>query len=189
MRKRRGKLGPIDWPSILERSDWGLKISRPGEIQPQPFPFRVLPTAIAAYIEEVSHALSCPQDYVAIPCLAALATAIGTQRRLQVKPGWQEPAVLYAAIVGEPGSAKSPALRKGMDPVERIQKQHRDRHIHDSLDRQSQLKEYHAKLAEWKRKKPLKGKPPNEPKPLRPPAQILSTDATIEALGPVLQHR
>jgi hypothetical protein len=46
-----------------------------------------------------------------------LATAIGRRVCIEVKPGWIEFPALYAAIVAEPGSAKSPAQDLATAPL------------------------------------------------------------------------
>ena len=72
--------------------------SRPqqGPIQPatadtRPCPAlsgRGLPNTVTTVIRGVAEALPCLPDFVGVPLLAVLGTAIGTSRVLEVKPGW-----------------------------------------------------------------------------------------------------
>jgi hypothetical protein len=87
-------------PSLIER-----------QIPALPFPVEVLPQPLARLVREVAKALPCPPDFMAVPMLALLGCAIGTSRVLRVKPGWLEGARIFAAVVAEPGTKKSPALK------------------------------------------------------------------------------
>lgn len=46
--------------------------------------------------------------------LAVTASAIGATRVLQLKEGWQEPAILWAVTVADSGQLKSPALDQSL---------------------------------------------------------------------------
>jgi len=76
-----------------------------------PFPVAVFPAPLRQFIHEVANALPCPPDFVTVPMLALLGCAIGTSRVLRVKPGWVEGSRIYAAVVAETGTKKSPALK------------------------------------------------------------------------------
>jgi hypothetical protein len=101
--------------------------SRPqqGPIQPAtaephapalPFPVEVFLSPLRRFIWEVAASLPCPPDFVAVPMLALLGCAIGTSRVLRVKPGWLEGPRIYAAVVAETGTKKSPALKLAAAP-------------------------------------------------------------------------
>src|SRR5262249_30567542 len=81
------------------------------------FPVDVLPRALGAFVEAGAAALQCPADYVGVPLLALAGAAIWASRALEVKPGWTERPALYAAVVGPPGSAKTPALKLAAGPI------------------------------------------------------------------------
>jgi hypothetical protein len=67
--------------------------------------------------------MGCPEDYLAVPLLVLAGAAIGATRVLEVKPGWREAPCLYAAVVGDPGTTKSPALKAVMVPFEERQRE------------------------------------------------------------------
>ena len=64
--------------------------NQPGGESVAPFPLWRFPPPLADFITEASIAMSCPPDYIAVPMLAVLGTAIGTGHRLQIKEGWNE---------------------------------------------------------------------------------------------------
>src|SRR5258708_40356234 len=83
--------------------------SQHGEIVVAAFPLWVLPEPLIEFVIEASQAISCPPDYIAVPMLSVLGTAIGTLQRIQIKEGWCEWPILWTATVGVTGTAKSPA--------------------------------------------------------------------------------
>src|SRR4051794_31503109 len=92
-----------------------------GPSAPAPFPTHVLPQQLCRFVEEVAAALPCPTDFVAVPMLAILGAAIGNTRAIAVKPGYEERARIYAAVVGDTGARKSPALKQALRPLEERQ--------------------------------------------------------------------
>jgi Protein of unknown function (DUF3987) len=87
----------------------------------EPFPLCVLPEPLAEFVAEGARAIACPPDYIAVPMLSVLATAIGTRFRLRVKEGWCEWPILWTATVGDTGTAKSPGQEKAVEPLVRVQ--------------------------------------------------------------------
>jgi hypothetical protein len=71
--------------------------------------------------------------------LPLLGAAIGTSRVLEVKPGWREGPRLYAAVVAEPGSKKSPALDLVAMPHRRRQRTLHTAYLHDRARYQEAL--------------------------------------------------
>jgi hypothetical protein len=95
-----------------------------GKLPPvDPFPTDVLPEPLARYVREGAKAMGCPEDYLAVPMLVVAGAAIGGSRVLEVKPGWREAPCLYAAVVGDPGTTKSPALKAVLGPFEERQRE------------------------------------------------------------------
>src|SRR5260370_20341527 len=80
------------------------KISGNGEVVSavsawEPFPMEVLPQPARDYVQASSAAIGCDVSYIALPLLASLAAAISNSRRLQLKRGWTEPALLCAVTM------------------------------------------------------------------------------------------
>ncbi|HEY8665647.1 MAG TPA: YfjI family protein [Tepidisphaeraceae bacterium] len=136
------------------------------------FPLHVLPDPIHAYIVEGAAALGCEASYIAVPMLPVLASAIGNTRRIRLKKGWNEPAVIWAASVGESGTAKSPAHDLAVRPVWRRQRK--------ILKAYGEARAQHeAEVREWKAlPKKERGEEPEAPAPCE---HCICVDITIEA--------
>jgi hypothetical protein len=95
--------------------------SRPDDIAVDPFPLEVLPEQLAEFVTEAACAISCPPDYIAVPMLSVLGTAIGTRQRIKIKEGWLEFPTFWTATVGDTGTAKSPGQEKAVEPLDALQ--------------------------------------------------------------------
>ena len=73
-------------------------------------PLRGFGDALSNYIEIAAEAASAPADYVGLSLLIGSAGLLGARRRVEIWPGWTEPAILWGALVGDPSSNKSPAV-------------------------------------------------------------------------------
>jgi hypothetical protein len=151
-----------------------------------PFPLGVYPEPLQRFVREVAVALPCPEDYVAVPLLVIAGGAIGASRALAVKGSHVQRASLYAAVIGPPGSAKSPALELVAEPVHETA----DR-LHATWEKaleeyEVNLERYEAAAKEWK-----KGGGEDDPpeKPTKPTLVRLTVeDATAESLVPILKE-
>jgi hypothetical protein len=146
-----------------------------------------LPTpAGGRFVDIASHAIGCDPSYVALPLLAGLASAVGNTRRIQLKRGWSEPAVVWAAIVGDSGTLKSPALEVALRPVRRRQHAAMKRHAEAVALYETELIQYERDLQDWKRSKAQDAPPVRleEPKASR----CWCDDTTVEALAVLLLH-
>lgn len=82
------------------------------------FPITTLPKKLIPFVDEVAGSLNAPTDFAAVPLLAIAGGAIGNSRRLAIHDSHTQGAVLFACIIGSPGSGKSPALGKVAAPLE-----------------------------------------------------------------------
>jgi len=80
------------------------------EPQTPSFPLGSLPGPIRQFVEEGAEAFPAPVELLAIPIFVSLGAAIGNSRVLQLKDGWVERPSIYASVVCESGSLKSPTL-------------------------------------------------------------------------------
>jgi hypothetical protein len=94
----------------------------------QPFPTNALPEPIRGFVVAGAKAIGCDTSYLALPILTTMAAAIGTTRRIQLKRGWTAPAIIWAAMVGESGTSKTPAFRLVMRVMEDRQRKALDAH-------------------------------------------------------------
>jgi hypothetical protein len=137
-----------------------------------PFPDDVFPLSIRRYVLEGAAALGVPVDMAAVPLLGFAAGVVGNTRMLRVKQGWIVRAILWLAVVGDPGSGKSPALDHARHPVDALQKLAWDR--------------YQDTLEAWEQDA-LDAKAAKQPPPDKPALEhFLTTDATTEALASIL---
>ncbi len=151
-----------------------------------PFPVDVLPEPLGAFVAEAARAIVCDASFVALPLLSGLASAIGNTYRIELKPGWSEPAIVWTAIVGESGTAKSPALELALRPIRKRQHEAMKRHAAELEKHRSALLVYERDVAHWKQSKPCAA-PPDKPE--APTAERCWTDdATIESVA-VLLHQ
>ena len=84
-------------------------------------PLALLPQPWRDWIGDTEKATGAPADYVVQSMLAGVAAVCGAGVRVRVTPAWDEPLVLWQAVVGEPSTGKSAALapmRRLLDLVE-----------------------------------------------------------------------
>ena len=127
--------------------------------------------------------IGCDPAFLALPTLSALASAIGNTRRIRLKRTWEEPCVLWTAIVADSGTRKSPAYQMAVGHLFREQREL-------LADYQAREKEYRQQLkqldtAERKAKEPetLGRQEPEKPEAKR----IICNDTTIEKLAEILE--
>jgi hypothetical protein len=98
----------------------------PDAIWPDPIPLpsnlrevmlfddRMLPRGLRGFVTDIAERMNCPIDFVGVPAMIAASSLIG--RRIGIRPeahtDWTEAGNLWGAIVGQPGTLKSPAVRE-----------------------------------------------------------------------------
>jgi DNA polymerase-1 len=148
-----------------------------------PFPVEALPEPVREFVRQGAAALNCDPAFVALPCLAAVASAVGNTRVLRLKRGWAEPSVVWSAIVGDSGTLKSPAWRAAVVHLIRRQKALLQEH-------REALRAYEAELESHQeaRKKAAKDGGGAEARPEKPTARrVVCADTTIEKLAEILE--
>ena len=159
------------------------------------FPLAALPGQLSQFVHEVASGLPCPPEFIALPCLVVLGAAIGGVRLLEVRSGWYERASVYAAVVAEPGSRKSPALDIASEPLRRRNRELAERYRAESDAHRSGAAMYEVNVSSWKEAKRRaaagKGDDPGEmPAPPEEPLfhQVSTSDSTIEAFADLLDQ-
>jgi len=148
------------------------------------FPIDAMPAGCRRLIREASDAIGCPPEFVALPMLATLGTAIGNSRVVELKPGWEEKAVIFATVIGDPGAKKSPAAKVATKPAKRQQIQLRNRY-------QEKREAYEREMLEHEKdKRELRKMGESDPKPPEAPVmeRTVVDDTTVEALTRVLKE-
>ncbi|MFM9959688.1 MAG: YfjI family protein [Planctomycetaceae bacterium] len=148
------------------------------------FPVDVLPAPVAEVVRCVTKAMGCDPSFVALPALSVLAGAIGNSRRIRLKHGWTEPAIIWTGIVGESGTLKSPPLEWLTQPLRDREESALERHATALEEFAAEQLRHAAAVAAWKQRKS------SEPPPLTPVPPVCSrsftSDATIEAVSLML---
>jgi len=144
-----------------------------GGSQVPDFPVSVLPDAIRRYVEEGATALNVPADMIALPLLGFAAAAIGNTIELVIKPTWIERPSLWIAVIGDPGSGKSPAVSYAQGPLDALQRRAHER--------------FQSDVAAWEDLAEMGRKDKTIPVPDRPVYEhFYSTDVTTEKLAAIL---
>lgn len=169
----------------FEQADQVLKALGEGDCQDQPntflakrkeenlFPLEALPEKLQEVIIATNKCLLFPKDFTGTAMLCAAATAIGNSYTVTVKDGWQEGAVIYAALVAPPGANKSHPLTFAYAPLAK--------HDDETYYRYAQERKSYD-LVNPKSKKQKNSSPPGEELPEPVLQKILMSDFTIEAL-------
>lgn len=151
---------------------WRHSLATPASaFRPGPFPLAALPRSLRDMVVHGSLAHGVDTAYFAVPLIGIMAGCVGASRVVEVKSGWEEPAVLWAAVIAPSGAGKSPPLRALLSPV-----RERDRRLHEQS--MAKWRRYEADLVEWKKQGAKSGLEPPVPPPM-----LASTldDATLEA--------
>jgi hypothetical protein len=150
----------------------------------RPFPVEALPGPVRTFTEEAAQALGCDPVFVALPALAVVASVIGNTRTIQLKRGWQEPSIVWTAVIAESGTLKSPAHAKVLNPLFVLQKKLLDEH-------QTKLAHYERELEAWKERKAARKKAGGlyeESPPIKPvKRRVVVSDTTVQKLGEILE--
>jgi hypothetical protein len=168
------RAGPVPPP------DPGPPSMAVARLPPAPlFPLHVLPPVARRLVEEGAAALDCPPELVAVPLLAFTGGCLGARFEIVLKPGWTQRAIVWCAVVAEPGSAKSPAQSLAQRPLSVLQREARERHL-------QQLREYEQALAAWtaKARDSERGEKPERPEM----EHYFTTDSTPEGIARMLGH-
>ncbi|MCA9319499.1 MAG: DUF3987 domain-containing protein, partial [Planctomycetes bacterium] len=150
-----------------------------------PFPLDALPRRFRGFVDAASLSLGCDPVFFIPALLAAAGAAIGNTHRVQLKPGWEEPSVVWAFVVAASGSLKTPAFSAALEPILSEQKT-------AFLEYQEAMERHEDELERWKaeskRRRGSDDESHHEPKP-EPPAcrRLYCADITIEALVDRLQ--
>lgn len=147
----------------------------------EPFPVEALPQPVREFAVEGAASIGCDPSFIILPLMSALGSAIGNARRIALKRAWEEPPIIWTAIVGESGTAKSPALDLALGPVRKRQ--------HMAMREHAEAQELHeAAMAEWKAQHGRKDA--NATSAPVPPVcrRTLTDDTTTEAIAHLLSE-
>jgi hypothetical protein len=171
------------WLGIQPRAQQPRK-QTPRVLEPyRPFRTDALPEPLRAYVVQAAQALGCDPAFLALPVLAVVASVIGNSRTARLKRGWDEPCVVWSAIIGDSGTLKSPAYLKAVGYLFRLQKQL----LQDFRAQHDQYAEDLAAYRAAKRTASKAGDGPGAPPQAPAMRRVVCSDCTIEKLAEVLE--
>lgn len=81
------------------------------------FPLDLFGERLQAVIEKLAVGTSSSEDFIVASFLACASAAIGNSNRVVMKDGYNQPLSIWALVVGNPSSLKSPAMRPAMNAL------------------------------------------------------------------------
>jgi hypothetical protein len=154
----------------------------PGQVPEfQPFPVESLPQPVQQFVVAQANSLNCDAAAVALPVLSVLASAIGGTRRIELKRGWSEPAILWTALVNEGPSPHEAIIEAAVVPLQA-------RQAIAEQQREELFMPYRRKLAVYRdnqRRQPQHLLPPAEPIAER----SLTVDWSLPSLSRLLSRQ
>jgi hypothetical protein len=82
-----------------------------------PFPLEAFPEPVQAIIKALHECLNYPIEFTGSSMLFTISIAIGNSRRVKVKKGWNENAVVYVALVSPAGTIKTHPVKFALIPI------------------------------------------------------------------------
>jgi hypothetical protein len=173
---------------------WGDPVDLFGSLTPEPIlTAAMLPKTIADFASVAAQRIGVCMAAVAIPALIVCASAI--DGRITIQPRHYDTeycvsALLWAMGIGDPGTAKTPALNAATKPLEEIERSWRIEDADKVKQYERDYSIYKQRLKKWENMmvNPTPGigagsEPvePEEPKIRR----LLTTDYTMEALAEI----
>lgn len=168
----------------------------------------LLPSPLREWVQDEAERMSCPEDFVAVPCLVALGSLIGAGCVLQPKrrDNWVIAPNLWGAIVAPPSAKKTPAMSRAFSFLNDLARKEHEKHKEAQEGYEIEKIKYEARCKGIKNR--LEGlakkeaNPDNaeqkqagleltqamQAKPQEPQSRRFKTnDATVEKLGELLQ--
>lgn len=84
------------------------------------FPVDAFPNLVQVIINNLHNQLGFPIDFIGAAMLSVASTAIGNTYAIRVNESWTDTAVLFMAIVGSPGTAKTPVIDLIASPLKEL---------------------------------------------------------------------
>lgn len=200
--QRRGWANPTKTYATMDVAGVGVGavdeggVDENGWAQPQPLPNTLrkvksldvawLPSTIRGAVSDIAERLSCPVDYVATSLLVGAGAIVGNRIGILPKQhddSWDVYPALWGAIVGPPGSMKTPVQHVTMKPLRHIEEQEGLAYTTAAATYQVARKQYEKDLAAFTAGKLFTALV--EPvEPSRP--RLIVNDTTYQALGEIL---
>jgi hypothetical protein len=116
-------LAPDEWPEPQEIKAALLQVPE--------FDLDMLPDVFKRYVADASELMQSPPEFIAVPLMIGAAATLGNQWAIAPKAKdtrWKVPPVLWGAIIGRPGTKKSPCINSALVPLLDIETNLADAH-------------------------------------------------------------
>jgi len=138
---------PIDELSVMSVDDWRDPAPVQHSLRPvESLPLSIIPGPLQAWIEDTSHRMQCPFDFVATAAIVMAGSVIGAGCGIKPKrqDDWLVIPNLWGGAVGRPSVLlKSPAIEQALSPLAKLE-------IAAKEDHDSRCDIYEAELAGYK---------------------------------------
>jgi Protein of unknown function (DUF3987) len=91
------------------------------------FPLDILPPTLANFVDAEHRSMGADPSAIAMAALTAVAGAMHAETQVRAGDGWWEKPIIWASLVGQPSSMKSPVIERATRPLLRIDHE-RDKH-------------------------------------------------------------
>ncbi len=91
--------------------------------QANPFPVDAFPSELQTIINRLHEQLGLPVDFIAGAILGVASVAAGNTYAVRVNESWVDTGILFIAIVGRPGTAKTPVINLITNPLKELDKE------------------------------------------------------------------
>jgi hypothetical protein len=145
-------------------------IEKPLQIKDVVFPLEIFPKEVQYYILECNSKLDSNIDYMGSSLIWLISVCVGNSFEIEVKKGWNEPAVVWLAVVGKAGIGKTPSINNIIFPLNKLNFK--------------EIKRYHEQMDQYNFYNDLTKKEKEEhSEPVKPrKSQFIANDITLEAL-------
>lgn len=141
------------------------------------------------YIAQAAEARGCPQDFMGMSILAALAARLGNSRWAGVTHSWREPPALRVALVGAPSSNKTPGMLEAIEALTALENEANEDWEQRQKEHRTQAQEAKEVRTIWEGEVKVAVKdrrpPPMEPDRAQAPEapqrrRMMSSEITVE---------
>ena len=191
-RQRKQQRSTGSW----EEPDSSILDDRRGELPD--LPAAAISSAIVEWIDAAAQGAGVTAEHVATPFFGVASGLLGIARRVQATRSWRTPATMWACLIGQSGSGKTPAIDVTKRVLSFIERNRASEIVALQLAHDTRQEAAKAVLKRWKeqvaeaveagRPPPPKPEQASDIKPFVAP-RLYVNDPTIERLAPLLEAR
>ena len=191
-RQRKQQRSTGSW----EEPDSSILDDRRGELPD--LPAAAISSAIVEWIDAAAQGAGVTAEHVATPFFGVASGLLGIARRVQATRSWRTPATMWACLIGQSGSGKTPAIDVTKRVLSFIERNRASEIVALQLAHDTRQEAAKAVLKRWKeqvaeaveagRPPPPKPEQASDIKPFVAP-RLYVNDSTIERLAPLLEAR